>query len=112
MVKEMVKKKKEIAFARDEWNVGRFILEDSKRKEVMEKLSKSEMYFNQLCRKIRGSRSVISNTLDDLVAKGIIEFEWKIIARKEAIPNPAPFSAVKMFRIKKEHLETVKKLNL
>lgn len=87
----------------------KFILENRKRGELLKKLLKSEMYFNQICEG-SGSRSTVANVLDDLLEKGMIEYEWKMI--EKYAENPGRFGAVKMFRITKKCVDLVRRLNL
>jgi len=96
-------------FTAQELELSKWIMENKKRVEVLLKLSKSEKYFNELCIG-SGSRSQVANALDGLLKKGIIGFEWTMVENKEK--NPGKFGAVKMFHIKAEYLEVIKKLNL
>jgi hypothetical protein len=48
--------------------------------------------------------------LDDLLEKGMIEYEWKMI--EKYAENPGRFGAVKMFRITKKCVDLVRRLNL
>jgi predicted transcriptional regulator len=92
--------------------LSKFILESEHRKAVLGKLEKSEMYFNQLCKEVGGSKSTVAGALDDLVKKGIVDFRWEVIQKKVKMRNPARYSAVKMFFIKKKYCDLVEELKL
>jgi DNA-binding HxlR family transcriptional regulator len=98
-----------ITLTPEELEVSKFVLGDKRRVELIKKLMTSDAYFNQLAEK--GSRSAIADTLDELVERGILTCRWEV---KENVPegNPAPFKAVKMFRIADEYRKIIEKLRL
>ena len=107
---EMEKNNKSISLTPKELEVSKFILEDKKRIWVLRKLMKSDMYFNELCEG-GGSRSSIADALDDLVKKGVLTYKWEV-KKNTPVANPAPFKAVKMFRIQDGYRKVIEKLNL
>jgi hypothetical protein len=106
----MGKIEEKIELTTAELELGKFILEDKKRMEILKKLMKSDMYYNQLCEG-GGSRAAIADALDDLVSKGILTFKWQVKENKPTA-NPAPFKAVKMFHIEGKYRQVIEKLRL
>jgi len=104
----MKEERKAITLTPEELDLSKFILADERRVELIKKLSKGDMYFNQLAEK--GSRSAIADTLNDLVQRGVLSYKWEVNENPDS--NPAPFRAVKMFHLENKYREIIQKLQL